>query len=113
MDEKILEAVRTEIIRRRTAEVFGCFRPEAVPQGECRVGDCYCFRQCDREARAAIEAHTAALAEAGFVIVPRTPTMPAMEEIFGRGPVDRIPLAEAKRRFRKAIEVLAAAPAQR
>jgi hypothetical protein len=64
MDEKIVEAVRAEISMMRAAEVGGCFRPEIVPQGECADGDCYCFRQCDREARTAIEAYEAALAEA-------------------------------------------------
>jgi|KBSMisStandDraft_5_1062788.scaffolds.fasta_scaffold01158_20 hypothetical protein len=72
MDEKIVDAVRTEISRMRAAEVGGCFRPDTVPQGECADGDCYCFRQCDREARAAMAVYTAALSEAGMTIVPQT-----------------------------------------
>jgi hypothetical protein len=104
MDEKIVEAVARAICI--SQELDPDLPSYGHPGGPA-------WQYYLPEARAAIEAHTAALADAGFVIVPREPTMPAMQEIFGRGPVDGIPLAEAERRFRKAIEVLAVAPDQR
>lgn len=106
MDEKIVEAVAGAIRDKGPACEYctiNHFAAGGLP------ADCCCYDG----ARAAIAAHTAALAEAGFLIVRREPTMSAMEEIFGQGPVDGIPLAEAERRFRKAIEVLAATPDQR
>lgn len=54
--DELIKRATVAVSRLRAAEVGGCFRPEAIPQGECSDGDCYCYRQCEREVRAVMEA---------------------------------------------------------
>lgn len=61
----LIRAATAEVGKLRAAEVGGCFRSANVPQGECADGDCYCYRQCEREARAALLAFLDKLIESG------------------------------------------------
>src|SRR5690242_16747474 len=57
-----LKAATLAVSNLRAAEVGGCFNPVDDPKGECADGDCYCARQCEREADAAVAAYHGALA---------------------------------------------------
>lgn len=52
----MVKEIALSISALRAAEVGGCFNPIDDPQGECADGDCYCSRECEREARASAEA---------------------------------------------------------
>lgn len=57
--EARLKTAALAISNIRAAEYGGCFRPDFMAQdGECADGACYCSRQCEREAQAALSAAT-------------------------------------------------------
>ena len=71
--EEARKAAIYEVSKLRAAQSGGCFRPPSVPDdGDCADGDCYCYRACEREVDAVIQALTSA--DAGMVAVPVEPT---------------------------------------
>lgn len=53
----LIRKVAIAISEQRAIESGGCFRPDDEPQtDDCSNFNCYCFRQCEREAEASLRA---------------------------------------------------------